>query len=32
VSSAIGNVVITSDGRMATGAVPSQVLTEALTR
>jgi len=31
-SSAIGNVVITSDGRMATGAVPSQVLIEALTR
>jgi outer membrane lipoprotein-sorting protein len=32
VSSSIGNVVITSDGRMATGAVPAQVLIEALTQ
>jgi outer membrane lipoprotein-sorting protein len=32
VSTPIGNTVITTDGRMATGAVPAQVLTEALTR
>jgi len=32
VSTPIGNAVITADGRMATGAVPAQVLTEALTR
>ena len=32
VSTPIGNAVITTDGRMATGAVPAQVLTEALTR
>lgn len=30
VSTPIGNAVITTDGRMATGAVPAQVLTEAL--
>ena len=30
VSTPIGNAVITSDGRMASGAVPAQVLTEAL--
>ncbi|MDT7674845.1 MAG: hypothetical protein QOD82_2747 [Pseudonocardiales bacterium] len=32
VSTPIGNTVITTDGRLATGAVPAQVLTEALTR
>ena len=32
VSTPIGNAVITSDGRMASGAVPAQVLTEALSR
>jgi hypothetical protein len=32
VSTPIGNTVITADGRLATGAVPAQVLTEALTR
>jgi outer membrane lipoprotein-sorting protein len=30
VSTAIGNAVFTSDGRLAVGAVPAQVLTEAL--
>jgi hypothetical protein len=30
VSTPIGNAVITADGRMASGAVPAQVLTEAL--
>lgn len=32
VSTAIGNAVITSDGRVAVGAVPAQVVTEALSR
>lgn len=31
-STAVGNVLVTSDGRFAAGAVPQQVLTEALTK
>jgi outer membrane lipoprotein-sorting protein len=32
VTSAVGSVIVTNDGRVAVGAVPEQVLTEALSR
>ncbi|MGH3587811.1 MAG: outer membrane lipoprotein carrier protein LolA, partial [Pseudonocardia sp.] len=32
ISTAVANVIVTDDGRIAVGAVPEQVLTEALAR